>query len=135
MRARLATALLALCVAAPAAGREFRLDANASTASFDVGVLRFFRAHGTFRDLSGTLNWNPETRELIAGFWIWKVNSMEEAVEWVKRIPYDYEEAHSDGEVEIRRIFEAEDFGPEFTPELREQEDRVRAKAEKLKES
>src|ERR687894_658472 len=52
-----------------------------------------------------------ETRELIAGYWIWKVNSMDEAVEWVKRIPFDEEEAHSDGEVEIRPIFEAEDFG------------------------
>ena len=76
-----------------------------------------------------------ETRELIAGYWIWKVNSMDEAVEWVKRIPFDEEEAHSDGEVEIRAIFEAEDFGAEFTPELREQEDRIRAQAAKLKES
>jgi hypothetical protein len=76
-----------------------------------------------------------ETRELIAGFWIWKVKSMEEAVEWVKRIPFDDEQAKSDTEVEIRRIFEAEDFGAEFTPELREQEDRVRAQAAKLKES
>ena len=74
-----------------------------------------------------------ETRELIAGFWIWKVNSFEEAVEWVKRIPYDSETAQSDTEVEIRQIFEAEDFGAEFTPELREQEDRVRAQAAKLK--
>jgi hypothetical protein len=74
-----------------------------------------------------------ETRELIAGFWIWKVNSMEEAVEWVKRIPFDADEAQSDTEVEIRRIFEPEDFGAEFTPELREQEDRIRAQAEKLK--
>ena len=76
-----------------------------------------------------------ETRELIAGYWIWKVKSMDEAVEWVKRIPFDEEEAHSDGEVEIRQIFEAEDFGAEFTPELREQEDRIRAQAAKLKES
>jgi len=74
-----------------------------------------------------------ETRELIAGFWIWKVNSFEEAVEWVKRIPYDSETAQSDTEVEIRQIFEAADFGAEFTPELREQEDRVRAQAAKLK--
>jgi len=74
-----------------------------------------------------------ETRELIAGFWIWKVNSFEEAVEWVKRIPYDSETPQSDTEVEIRQIFEAEDFGPEFTPELRAQEDRVRAQAAKLK--
>ncbi len=76
-----------------------------------------------------------ETRELIAGYWIWKVKSMDEAIEWVKRIPFDEEEAHSDGEVEIRQIFEAEDFGAEFTPELREQEDRIRAQAAKLKES
>ena len=74
-----------------------------------------------------------ETRELIAGFWIWRVNSMEEAIEWVKRIPFDDETAKSDAEVDIRPIFEAADFGPEFTPELREQEDRVRAKAAKLK--
>ena len=74
-----------------------------------------------------------ETRELIAGYWIWKVNSFEEAVEWVKRIPFDSETAQSDTEVEIRQIFEAEDFGAEFTPKLREQEDRVRAQAAKLK--
>ena len=76
-----------------------------------------------------------ETRELIAGFWIWKVNSMDEAVEWVKRIPYDATEVQGDTEVEIRQIFGAEDFGAEFTPELREQEDRIRAKAEKLQEN
>jgi len=76
-----------------------------------------------------------ETRELIAGFWIWKVNSMEEAVEWVKRIPFDTETEKSDTEVEIRRIFEAADFGAEFTPELQKQEERVRAQAAKLKQS
>ena len=76
-----------------------------------------------------------ETRELIAGFWIWKVNSMEEAVQWVKRIPFDSETAQSDTEVEIRQLFETEDFGAEFTPELREQEERIRAQAAKLKES
>ena len=64
-----------------------------------------------------------ETKELIAGFWIWQVKSKEEAIEWLKRAPFE------DTEVEIRQVFEAEDFGPEFTPELREQEDRVRAKA------
>jgi hypothetical protein len=68
-----------------------------------------------------------ETRELIAGFWLWKVNSMEEAVDWLKRAPFD-----GGAEIEIRRIFEAEDFGDEFTPELREQEDRIRAEAAKL---
>jgi hypothetical protein len=76
-----------------------------------------------------------ETRELIAGYWIWKVNSIDEAVEWVKRIPFDDENSPSDTEVEIRPIFEAEDFGAEFTPELREQEDRIRAQSAKLKES
>jgi len=76
-----------------------------------------------------------ETRELIAGYWIWKVNSMEEALEWVKRIPFDPDSPEGEGEIEIRPIFEAEDFGAEFTPELREQEERIRAKAEKLKES
>src|SRR5215203_6402863 len=76
-----------------------------------------------------------ETRELIAGYWIWKVASMDEAVEWVKRIPFDPDSVEGDGEVEIRQIFEAEDFLAEFTPELREQEDRIRAQAEKLKES
>ena len=70
-----------------------------------------------------------ETRELIAGFWLWKVKSMEEAVEWLKRAPFD-----GGAEIEIRRIFEAEDFGDEFTPELREQEDRIRAEAAKLNE-
>jgi hypothetical protein len=76
-----------------------------------------------------------ETRELIAGYWIWKVNSMDEAIEWVKRIPFDPDSVEGDGEVEVRQIFEAEDFGAEFTPELREQEDRVRAQAAKLKEN
>ena len=76
-----------------------------------------------------------ETRELIAGYWIWKVKSIDEAVEWVKRIPFDPESVEGDGEVEIRPIFETEDFGAEFTPELREQEDRIRAQAAKLKES
>ena len=71
-----------------------------------------------------------ETRELIAGYWIWKVNSIEEAVEWLKRAPFD-----GGTEVEIRPVFEMEDFGAEFTPELREQEDRIRAEAAKLKEN
>jgi hypothetical protein len=66
-----------------------------------------------------------ETKELVAGFWIWQVKSKEEAVEWLKRAPFDGGE-----EVEIRQIFEADDFGAEFTPELREQEDRIRAQAE-----
>lgn len=75
-----------------------------------------------------------ETRELIAGYWIWKVKSIDEAVEWVKRIPFDYEEVKSDTEIDIRPIFEAEDFGPELTPELRKLEERIRAKASKFKE-
>lgn len=74
-----------------------------------------------------------ETRELIAGYWIWKVKSIDEAVEWVKRIPFDNEAAQSDAEVEIRPIFEAEDFGAEYTAELRAQDDRLRAEAAKLK--
>jgi hypothetical protein len=65
-----------------------------------------------------------ETKELIAGFWIWKVNSKEEAIEWLKRCPNPSGE---ESEVELRQIFEAEDFGAEFTPELKEQEDRLRA--------
>jgi hypothetical protein len=65
-----------------------------------------------------------ETKELIAGFWIWQVASRDEAIEWVKRIPNP---EGTDFEVEIRQVFEAEDFGDEFTPELREQEDRLRA--------
>ena len=71
-----------------------------------------------------------ETKELIAGFWLWQVRSMEEALEWVKRCPNPHNE---DSEIEIRPVFEAEDFGPEFTPELREQEERVRAQAAKNK--
>ena len=71
----------------------------------------------------------PETKELIAGFLMWQVKSKEEAIEWVKRCPNPHEE---DCEVEIRQVFEAEDFGAEFTPELREQEERVRAQAEPL---
>lgn len=69
-----------------------------------------------------------ETKELIAGFWIWQCKSMEEAVEWVKRCPNPM---LGDSEIEIRRIFEAEDFGEAFTPELREQEERIRAEAAK----
>jgi hypothetical protein len=64
-----------------------------------------------------------ETRELVAGFWLWKVKSLEEAIEWLKRAPFE------DTEVEIRQLAEAEDFGDEFTPELREQEERVRTQA------
>jgi len=76
-----------------------------------------------------------ETRELIAGFWIWKVNSMEEALEWAKRIPDDPERPDMEGEIDIRPIFDPEDFGPELTPELRKLEERLRTKAERLKQS
>ena len=65
-----------------------------------------------------------ETKELVAGYWIWKVKSKEEAIEWVKRCPNPMP---TDSEIEIRQIFEAEDFGAEFTPELRKQEERLRA--------
>ncbi|MFB9246065.1 YciI family protein [Massilia antarctica] len=65
-----------------------------------------------------------ETKELVAGFWLIQVKSKEEAIEWVKRCPNPME---SDSEIEIRQVFEAEDFGAEFTPELREQEERLRA--------
>ena len=67
-----------------------------------------------------------ETKELVAGFWLWQVKSMDEAIEWVKRCPNPMS---TDSEIEIRPIFEAEDFGAEFTPELREQEARLRAEA------
>jgi hypothetical protein len=71
----------------------------------------------------------PETKELIAGFWIFQVKSKEEAIEWVKRCPNPL---LGDAEIEIRQVFEAEDFGAEFTPELRAQEERIRAQAERL---
>ena len=70
-----------------------------------------------------------ETKELIAGFWLFQVKSMDEAIEWVKRAPNPFPGTES--ELEIRQVFEAEDFGAEFTPELREQEKRVGAKAAK----
>ena len=72
-----------------------------------------------------------ETKELIAGFWLWQVKSKEEAIEWVKRCPNPFPGRES--EIEIRQLFEAEDFGAEFTPELREQEERLRAQMDKKK--
>jgi hypothetical protein len=69
-----------------------------------------------------------ETKELVAGFWIWQVKSKQEALEWAKRIPFQ------DGEVEIRQVLEAEDFGAEFTPELRKQAEQQRAATEKNKQ-
>lgn len=67
-----------------------------------------------------------ETKELIAGYWMWKCKSLDEAIAWVKRCPNPHSE---DCEIEIRQVFEAEDFGADFTPELREQEERASAKA------
>ena len=67
-----------------------------------------------------------ESKELIAGFWLWQVRSMEEAIEWVKRCPKPHE---GESEIEIRQVFEAEDFGTALTPELKEQEKRLRAQA------
>ena len=69
-----------------------------------------------------------ETKELVAGFWIWQVKNKAEAIEWAKRIPFQ------EGDVEIRQIFEAEDFGAEFTPELRKQEEQHRAAIDKNKQ-
>ena len=66
----------------------------------------------------------PETKELIAGFWLWEVKSKEEAIEWVKRCPNPHNK-----EIEIRQLFEPEDFGPALTPELRAQEERLRMQA------
>ena len=71
-----------------------------------------------------------ETKELIAGFWLWQVKSMEDAIEWLKRAPFD-----GGTEIEIRQVFGAEDFGAEFTPELREQEERLREQIEKQTKS
>ena len=68
-----------------------------------------------------------DTKELVAGFWIWQVKSMDEAMAWARRIPNP---EHTDGEIELRPIFSEEDFGPALTPELREQADRLRAQSE-----
>jgi hypothetical protein len=74
-----------------------------------------------------------ETKELIAGYWLWQVSSIKEAIDWVKRCPDPM--PGEDSEIEIRQVFEAEDFGAEFAPELREQEQRVRAQADRLAKS
>ena len=68
----------------------------------------------------------PETKELIAGFWMWQCKSLEEAIEWVKKCPHPHPGV--DTNIEIRRVFESEDFGENFTPEAREEEDQLRAK-------
>ena len=80
-------------------------------------------ARVTFSGGNATVTDGPftEAKELVAGYWLWQVKSKEEAIEWVKRAPF------RDGEIEIRQVFEADDFGDEFTPELREQEERLRA--------
>jgi hypothetical protein len=71
-----------------------------------------------------------ESKELIAGFWIWRVDSMDEAVRWVKRLP---QPPQGEAEIELRQVFEADDFGAEFTPELREREARLQSEIEKQK--
>ncbi len=89
--------------------------------------VRFSGANRTVTDGPFT-----ETKELVAGFWIWQVQSMDEAIAWVKRCPNPMP---GESEIEIRPIFEASDFGDEFTSELRAQEEQIRAAAEKLKNS
>ena len=80
------------------------------------------------KDGSSTVVDGPfaEAKELVAGFWLWQVRSMDEAIEWAKRCPNP---TGAESELEIRQVFEADDFGAEFTPELREQEERLRAQA------
>ena len=74
-----------------------------------------------------------ETKELVAGFWLWKCASLQEAIEWAKRCPNPM--PAEEAKIEIRQVFEADDFGPEFTPELRAQEERLRAEIEKSRGS
>jgi hypothetical protein len=85
-----------------------------------------------FADGKATVTDGPftEAKELIAGFWIIQVKSKEEAIEWMKRMPAPGEGEGEGAEIEIRQVFEAEDFGDAFTPELREQEERLRAQSE-----
>ena len=80
-----------------------------------------FDANGKTTVIDGPF---AETKELVAGFWLWKCKSRDEAIEWLKRAPFE------STEIEVRQVFEAEDFGEEFTPELREQEERVRKQVE-----
>jgi hypothetical protein len=86
------------------------------------------RVHFSGKDRIVTDGPFTETKELIAGFWLWQVKSIEDAIEWVKRCPNPMME---DSDIDIRPLFETEDFGEEFTPELREQEDRLRAQITK----
>ena len=97
------------------------LAAEGLQASSKGAKVRFSKAKRTVID--GPF---AETKELIAGFWLWQVKSKEEAIEWVKRCPNPFP-GTEESEIEIRQVFEAEDFGAEFTPELREQEERLRA--------
>src|SRR5260221_2414841 len=97
------------------------LAAEGLHASSKGARIRFGKGKGKVTVTDGPF---AETKELVAGFWIWQVKSKEEAIEWVKRCPNPMRE---DSEIEIRQEFEAEDFGAEFTPELREQEERHRA--------
>jgi hypothetical protein len=101
--------------------REGRRDARGRGASSDLQGARV-----KFSGSNRTVTNGPfgEAKDLIAGFWLWKVKSKEEAIEWVKRCPNP---TGAEAEIEIRQVFEAEDFGAELTPELREQEQRLRA--------
>ena len=95
------------------------LAAEGLQASSKGAKVRFSKAKRTVID--GPF---AETKELIAGFWLWQVKSRAEAIEWAKRIPSEAF-PNGEGEIEIRQVFEADDFGPEFTPELRKQEERL----------
>jgi hypothetical protein len=95
------------------------LAAEGLQASSKGAKVRFSKAKRTVID--GPF---AETKELIAGFWLWQVKSRAEAIEWAKRIPSNAF-PDGEGEIEIRQVFEADDFGPEFTPELRKQEERL----------
>ena len=97
------------------------LAAEGLHASSKGARVRFSGAKRTVTDGPFT-----ETKELIAGFWLWRLNSKDEAIEWLKRAPFDQTE------VEIRQVFEAEDFGPAFTPELLERENRLRKRVDQI---
>jgi len=101
------------------------LAAEGLSASSDGARVRF-QADGSSTVVDGPF---AETKELIAGFWILQVSSREEVLEWVRKAPF------REGEVEVRRVAEAEDFGDAFTPELREQEDRIRAGVEQQQQA